>query len=104
MNKYKESIDRIAFNFGLDCLDGKEDPTLAEDISNLQELLEKYMQLNNAVTKLSNLLDSYDICPYCPYDMCDGQWEVPGGCDHMCTERTDSSHLCWIDWALSEDM
>lgn len=32
MNKYENSIKRIAFNFGLDCLDGKEDQILSEDI------------------------------------------------------------------------
>ena len=44
-NSYKESIDRLAFNFGLDCLDGKEDQSLAEDINNMTELLNEYEKL-----------------------------------------------------------
>lgn len=39
MNKYQKSLDRIALNFGFNCLGCKYDKALAEDISNMQELV-----------------------------------------------------------------
>ena len=43
MNKYEEALNRIAFNFGLDCLDEniteEEQDNLAKDITLMNELV-----------------------------------------------------------------
>ena len=57
MNKYENSIKRIALNFGLDCLDGKEDPTLSEDIKNIYELLDRCNKLEKTLDKASEILE-----------------------------------------------
>ena len=57
MNKYENSIKRIALNFGLDCLDGKEDQILAEDIKNMSELLDRCNRLETALDKASEILE-----------------------------------------------
>ena len=63
MDKYGNSIDRIALNFGLDCLDGKEDKILAEDIKNIYELLARCDKLEKAIDEACDLLEHYDrIC------------------------------------------
>lgn len=45
MNKYEEALNRIAFNFGLDCLDEniteEEQDNLAKDITLINKLAEK---------------------------------------------------------------
>ena len=88
---YKESIDRLAFNFGLDCLDGKEDQSLAEDISNMTELLNEYEKLKIALDKACALID--DITGSCPLDMFD--------CKVDCDNCTDCSCKCWVKWAMN---
>ena len=92
-NSYKESIDRLAFNFGLDCLDGKEDQSLAEDISNMTELLNEYEKLKIALDKACALID--DITSSCPFDMFD--------CKVDCDKCTDCTCQCWVKWALSKE-
>ena len=90
-NSYKESIDRLAFNFGLDCLDGKEDQSLAEDISNMTELLNEYEKLKIALNKACTLID--DITGSCPFDMFD--------CKVDCDNCTDCTCQCWVKWAMN---
>lgn len=41
MNRYQESFDRLAFNFGLDCLDEKLYPEEIEDFKLFQKLVDK---------------------------------------------------------------
>ena len=70
MNRYQESFDRLAFNFGLDCLDEKLYPEEIEDFKLFQELVDK----ETPVT-LEYEGDGYDqkgvmvydtaICPVC---------------------------------------
>ena len=88
---YKESIDRLAFNFGLDCLDGKEDQSLAEDISNMTELLNEYEKLKIALNKACTLID--DITGSCPFDMFD--------CKVDCDNCTDCTCQCWVKWSMN---
>ena len=57
MDKYGNSIDRIALNFGLDCLDGKEDKILAEDIKNIYELLDRCHKLEKVLDKACDILE-----------------------------------------------
>ena len=59
MNKYQKSLNRIAFNFGLQCLDDYDDPQLADDIANLTELV------NKATPKkpMMNVVNAW--CPNC---------------------------------------
>ena len=93
-NSYKESIDRLAFNSGLDSLDDKEDQSLAEDINNMTELLNEYEKLKIALNKACTLID--DITGSCPLDMFD--------CKVDCDNCTDCTCQCWVKWALSKDM
>lgn len=41
MNEYQKAYDRLAFNFGLDCLDEKLYPEEVEDFELFRELVEK---------------------------------------------------------------
>lgn len=67
MNEYREALDRVAFNFGLDCLDEaleqEEQDNLAHDISVLNELVER------ATPKKAILVNDYRglvfECPNC---------------------------------------
>lgn len=67
MNKYEEALNRIAFNFGLDCLDEnmteEEQDNLAKDISLMGELVERTMTLKPNVEYIID--DTYLVCPGC---------------------------------------
>ena len=91
---YKESIDRLAFNFGLDCLDDKEDQSLAEDINNMTELLNEYEKLKIALNKVCTLID--DITGSCPFDM----FDKGISCQESCT---NDAKKCWREYLLKGD-
>ena len=93
-NSYKESIDRLTFNFGLDCLDDEKDQSLAEDINNMTELLNEYEKLKIALNKACALID--DITGSCPFDVID--------CKVDCDNCTNCTRQCWVKWALSKNM
>ena len=67
MNKYEEALNRIAFNFGLDCLDEniteEEQDNLAKDITLMNELVEKEIPKKPNIDYVID--DTYCFCPVC---------------------------------------
>jgi len=67
MNEHKEALNRIAFNFGLDCLDEalgeEEQDNLAKDITLMNDLVEKTIPKKPNIDYVID--DTYCFCPVC---------------------------------------
>lgn len=63
MNEYQKAYDRLAFNFGLDCLDEKLYPEEVEDFELFQELineLETYKKLDELIKNAERFYTNED--------------------------------------------
>lgn len=63
MNEYQKAYDRLAFNFGLDCLDEKLYPEEVEDFELFQELineLEAYKKLDEFIKNAERFYTNED--------------------------------------------
>lgn len=70
MNRYQESFDRLAFNFGLDCLDEKLYPEEIEDFKLFQKLVDKETPVTleyegDGYDGKGNMIYDTAICPVC---------------------------------------
>mgnify|MGYP001861453854 CR=1 FL=1 len=70
MNRYQESFDRLAFNFGLDCLDEKLYPEEIEDFKLFKKLVDKETPVTleyegDGYDGKGNMIYDTAICPVC---------------------------------------
>ena len=62
------------------------------------DLLADNKELNKALDKACEFINDIHSCPLDTFD-----FEVEGGCESVCLERTENSSLCWREWALSDE-
>lgn len=55
-------------------------------------------ELNKALDKACKFISDVHSCPLDTFD-----FELEGGCDSVCLERTKDSSLCWKEWALNNE-
>lgn len=67
----------------------------ADILHETKQELERYKK---ALDKACKFINDVHSCPLDTFD-----FEVEGGCDIICSERTDNSSLCWKVWALKDD-
>lgn len=64
MSKAKKALNRLAFNYGLDALDGYSDKKVEQDISDIQELISCQLsaqELEKVMTCLSAEIMKLDL-------------------------------------------